>query len=163
MNVYEVIRRPLITEKGHDKREQERTLCFEVHPDANKIQIRTAVETVFKVKVADVRTSNTVGKLRRRGRFSGYGSDWKKAYVRRAKNGVTILQRGQRNRARHGRPGALRGVDDFARRLIKNAVIVGLQADADAFFHFFFFVLVQSKGEHASPLQINSVATRRSP
>jgi large subunit ribosomal protein L23 len=82
MNVYEVIRRPLITEKGHDKREQERTLCFEVHPDANKIQIRTAVETVFKVKVADVRTSNTVGKLRRRGRFSGYGSDWKKAYVR---------------------------------------------------------------------------------
>jgi large subunit ribosomal protein L23 len=82
MNVYEVIRRPLITEKGHDKREQERTLCFEVHPEANKIQIRQAVETVFKVKVADVRTATTTGKLRRRGRFSGYGSDGKKAYVR---------------------------------------------------------------------------------
>ncbi len=84
MNVYDVIRRPLITEKGHAKREAERTLCFEVHQDANKIQIKQAVETVFKVKVADVRTSVYVGKLRRRGRFSGYASDWKKAYVRLA-------------------------------------------------------------------------------
>ncbi len=82
MNVYEVIRRPLITEKGHTKREAENTLCFEVHPDANKIQIKQAVETVFKVKVQNVRTSNYVGKLRRRGRFTGYASDWKKAYVR---------------------------------------------------------------------------------
>jgi large subunit ribosomal protein L23 len=85
MNVYDVIRRPLITEKGHTKRETERTLCFEVHPDANKIQIKQAVETVFRVRVAEVRTSNLAGKLRRRGRFSGYGSDWKKAYVRLAK------------------------------------------------------------------------------
>ncbi|MDQ6707747.1 MAG: 50S ribosomal protein L23 [Acidobacteriota bacterium] len=84
MTVYDVIRRPLITEKGHDKRENERTLCFEVHPEANKIQIKQAVETVFRVRVADVRTSNFVGKLRRRGRFSGYKSDWKKAYVRLA-------------------------------------------------------------------------------
>jgi len=82
MNVYDVIRRPLITEKGHGKRETERTLTFEVHPDANKIEIKQAVETVFKVKVADVRTSNYEGKLRRRGRFVGYASDWKKAYVR---------------------------------------------------------------------------------
>jgi large subunit ribosomal protein L23 len=59
-------------------------MCFEVHPDANKIEIKQAVETVFKVKVADVRTSNFDGKLRRRGRFSGYGSNWKKAYVRLA-------------------------------------------------------------------------------
>ena len=88
MNVYEVIRRPLITEKGHAKRETERTLCFEVHPDANKIQIKQAVETVFKIKVENVRTSNYAGKLRRRGRFTGYASDWKKAYVR--------LQEGQR-------------------------------------------------------------------
>ena len=82
MNVYEVIRRPLITEKAHDKREAERTLCFEVHPDANKIQIKQAVETVFRVKVAEVRTSINSGKMRRRGRFTGYASDWKKAYVR---------------------------------------------------------------------------------
>ena len=84
MNVYEVIRRPLITEKGHQQRESDSTLCFEVHPDANKIEIRQAVETVFKIKVAEVRTSNYVGKLRRRGRFTGYASDWKKAYVRLA-------------------------------------------------------------------------------
>ncbi len=82
MNVYDIIRRPLITEKGHVKREAERTLCFEVHPDANKIQIKQAVETVFKVKVAEVRTSIYTGKLRRRGRFTGYSSAWKKAYVR---------------------------------------------------------------------------------
>ncbi len=84
MNVYDVIRRPLITEKAHAKREAERTLAFEVHKDANKIQIKQAVETVFKVKVADVRTSLYAGKLRRRGRFTGYASDWKKAYVRLA-------------------------------------------------------------------------------
>jgi len=82
MNVYDVIRRPLITEKGHGKRENERTLCFEVHPEANKIQIKQAVETVFRVKVAEVRTTNYAGKLRRRGRFTAYASDWKKAYVR---------------------------------------------------------------------------------
>jgi large subunit ribosomal protein L23 len=82
MNVYDVIRRPLITEKAHAKHEEERTMCFEVHPDANKIQIKQAVETVFRVKVAAVRTSLTAGKLGRRGRFTGYASDWKKAYVR---------------------------------------------------------------------------------
>ena len=82
MNVYDVIRRPFITEKAHGKREDERTMCFEVHPDANKIQIKQAVETVFRIKVAAVRTSLTAGKLRRRGRFTGYASDWKKAYVR---------------------------------------------------------------------------------
>jgi large subunit ribosomal protein L23 len=82
MNVYDVIRRPLITEKGHAKREAENTMCFEVHREANKIEIKQAVETVFRVKVADVRTSLTAGKLRRRGKFTGYASDWKKAYVR---------------------------------------------------------------------------------
>ena len=70
-------------------------MCFEVHPDANKIQIKQAVETVFKVKVAEVRTSlNISGKLRRRGRFTGYASDWKKAYVR--------LQAGRENARVHG-------------------------------------------------------------
>lgn len=82
MTVYDVIRRPLITEKGHEKRESERTLCFEVHREANKIEIKQAVETIFKVKVEQVRTSITAGKLRRRGRFTGYAGDWKKAYVR---------------------------------------------------------------------------------
>jgi large subunit ribosomal protein L23 len=57
-------------------------MCFEVAPDANKIQIRAAVERLFKVKVEEVRTVNGTGKIRRRGRFSGYRSDWKKAYVK---------------------------------------------------------------------------------
>ena len=79
---YQVIKKPIVTEKGVTKKEAERTLCFEVAADANKTQIRKAVETVFKVKVEEVRTSTTAGKLRRRGRFSGYRPDWKKAYVR---------------------------------------------------------------------------------
>jgi large subunit ribosomal protein L23 len=82
ISVYDVIRRPLVTEKGVTKKESERTLCFEVNADANKTQIRQAVEQLFKVKVEDVRTSTTAGKLRRRGRFAGYRPDWKKAYVK---------------------------------------------------------------------------------
>ncbi len=82
MNNYEVIRRPLVTEKGVEKKDNERTLCFEVALDANKTQVKAAVEKLFKVKVAEVRTANFDGKLRRRGRFSGYRPDWKKAYVK---------------------------------------------------------------------------------
>ena len=77
-----VIRRPIVTEKGVAKKDGERTLCFEVSSGANKTQIRQAVQALFKVKVAEVRTSTTAGKLRRRGKFSGYRSDWKKAYVK---------------------------------------------------------------------------------
>ncbi|MBX5496526.1 MAG: 50S ribosomal protein L23 [Bryobacteraceae bacterium] len=82
MTEFEVIKRPIVTEKGVSKKDEERTLCFEVHPNANKTQIKHAVERLFKVKVEDVRTAVFEGKLRRRGRFSGYASDWKKAYVR---------------------------------------------------------------------------------
>jgi large subunit ribosomal protein L23 len=82
MKLHEVIRRPVVTEKGVEKKDAERTLCFEVQPGANKIEIPAAVEKIFKVKVESVRTVNTVGKLRRRGRFSGYRPDWKKAYVK---------------------------------------------------------------------------------
>ena len=82
MNLYEVIQRPLVTEKGVAKKDSERTLCFQVHADANKTQVKAAVEKLFKVKVDEVRTATFEGKLRRRGRFSGYRSDWKKAYVK---------------------------------------------------------------------------------
>lgn len=82
MNVHQVIRRPLITEKGSVKKENERTLCFEVAPEANKIQIRAAVEKLFKVKVEDVRTVNVAGKRRGRGSYLGYLADIKKAYVK---------------------------------------------------------------------------------
>jgi large subunit ribosomal protein L23 len=80
--LHTIIKRPLVTEKGVTKKDSEQTLCFEVAVGANKTQIRQAVQSLFKVKVADVRTSTTAGKLRRRGRFAGYRSDWKKAYVR---------------------------------------------------------------------------------
>jgi large subunit ribosomal protein L23 len=82
MTIYEVIKRPIVTEKGVAKKDSEGTLCFEVASGANKVLVKAAVEQLFKVKVADVRTMNNVGKLRRRGKFSGYRSDWKKAYVR---------------------------------------------------------------------------------
>ena len=82
MNMHQVIRRPLVTEKGVQKKETEQTLCFEVNRAANKTQIKAAVEKLFRVKVREVRTVAHTGKLRRRGRFSGYRPDWKKAYVR---------------------------------------------------------------------------------
>ncbi len=82
MNLYDVIRRPLVTEKAMLKKEGERTLCFEVDVRANKSQVRAAVEKIFKVKVEEVRVAYVAGKLRRRGRFSGYRPDWKKAYVK---------------------------------------------------------------------------------
>jgi large subunit ribosomal protein L23 len=82
MTIYEILQRPVVTEKGVAKKESERTLCFEVAPDANKTQVKAAVEKLFKVKVAEVRTATFEGKMRRRGRFMGYRSDWKKAYVK---------------------------------------------------------------------------------
>jgi large subunit ribosomal protein L23 len=82
MNIYDVIIRPVVTEKGLSKKESEQTLCFEVNKNATKTDIKGAVEKLFKVKVSDVRTANFEGKLRRRGRYSGYTQDWKKAYVK---------------------------------------------------------------------------------
>jgi len=82
MTIHDIIRRPLVTEKGVTKKDEERTLCFEVALDANKTQVKTAVEKLFKVKVQEVRTATFDGKLRRRGRFAGYRPNWKKAYVR---------------------------------------------------------------------------------
>jgi large subunit ribosomal protein L23 len=80
--LYNVIRRPLITEKGMIVKESEGTLVFEVDNKATKTEVKQAVETLFKVKVAAVRTANVEGKERRRGRFAGFKPDWKKAYVR---------------------------------------------------------------------------------
>jgi large subunit ribosomal protein L23 len=80
-SLYDVIRRPVITEKGLALKEAVRTLCFEVDRDATKREIRQAVERIFKVRVEGVRTMSIRGKLRRRGRYVGYRPDWKKAYV----------------------------------------------------------------------------------
>src|ERR1700722_6981511 len=81
-SLYNVIKRPIVTEKGVAKKDAEPTFCFEVSANANKTQIKNAVQTLFKIKVEDVRTSTTAGKLPPRGRFAGYRADWKKAYVR---------------------------------------------------------------------------------
>src|ERR1700761_4497351 len=80
--VYTVIRRPLITEKGLGVKETQNTLVFEVALKATKTEVKKAVESLFKVKVGDVRTSTVEGKERRRGRYAGFRPDWKKAYVR---------------------------------------------------------------------------------
>jgi large subunit ribosomal protein L23 len=82
--LYQVIRRPIITEKGLGVKETQHTVVFEVAADATKTEIKEAVQRVFKVKVEHVRTANFHGKFRRRGRAEGYRSDWKKAYVKLA-------------------------------------------------------------------------------
>ncbi len=85
----EILKRPLITEKGTVHREATNTYQFEVAREANKLQIKQAVEKLFSVKVVSVRTALQHGKVKRLGRFSGQRPDWKKASVTLAK-GATI-------------------------------------------------------------------------
>src|SRR5215469_16491247 len=82
--LYQVIRRPIITEKGLGVKETQHTDVFEVARDATKTEIKEAVQRVFKVKVDHVRTAIFHGKMRRRGRAEGFRWDWKKAYVKLA-------------------------------------------------------------------------------
>ena len=83
MKLTDVIRRPLITEKTSIQRERDgRTIVFEVATDANKTEIKRAVETLLGSKVEQVRTAIAHGKVKRQGRFAGQRSDWKKAYVK---------------------------------------------------------------------------------
>ncbi len=82
MKLTDVIRRPLITEKTSILREDGRTIVFQVAVDANKIEIKRAVEQLFGAKVDGIRTAITHGKVKRQGRYAGRRSDWKKAYVR---------------------------------------------------------------------------------
>ena len=79
---HQIIKRPLITEKSNRQKEEGNQIAFVVDPKAGKIQIRQAVEKLFKVKVLSVRTMNVVGKKKRLGRFIGRKSDWKKAIVK---------------------------------------------------------------------------------
>ncbi|MEM6794056.1 MAG: 50S ribosomal protein L23 [Acidobacteriota bacterium] len=84
MRIEDIIRRPLITEKATLQRELAETYVFEVAINANKIEIKKAVEAQFGVKVADVRSARMHGKMRRQGRYFGFRPDWKKVYVRLA-------------------------------------------------------------------------------
>jgi large subunit ribosomal protein L23 len=78
----QVIQRPVVTEKSTIEREQQNIVTFAVHPDANKHEIRRAVEELFSVKVLDVRTNRVRGKSKRVGKFVGDKPSWKKARVR---------------------------------------------------------------------------------
>ena len=78
---YEIIRRPLITEKTTIQKEAFNQVTFEVDRKANRVEIRRAVEKIFNVRVAAVRTMQIAGKVKRRGRILGKRKDWKKAIV----------------------------------------------------------------------------------
>jgi large subunit ribosomal protein L23 len=82
MKLTDVIRRPLITEKTSILREDGRTIVFQVAKDANKVEIKRAIEQLLGAKVDSIRTSIAHGKIKRQGRFAGRRSDWKKAYVK---------------------------------------------------------------------------------
>src|SRR5512136_133380 len=81
-NPHKIILRPIITEKSTQLKDAHRIVCFEVARGANKIEIKQAVEQLFKTKVASVRTEIKTGKVRRVGRHSGKTKDWKKAFVK---------------------------------------------------------------------------------
>ena len=89
LGIYDVLKRPLVTERSMDALEHANTYVFEVHPKANKVQIRNAVERLFSVKVLSVRTAIRRGKSRRTRVREVALPDWKKAWVR-LKEGDTI-------------------------------------------------------------------------
>jgi len=80
-NVYEIIKRPILTEKTTIQKEEANKITFEVDRRVNKIEIKQAVEKIFKVKVVDVNTMMVRGKVKRVGKFKGKRPDWKKAVV----------------------------------------------------------------------------------
>ncbi|MGL1930312.1 MAG: 50S ribosomal protein L23 [Desulfotalea sp.] len=80
-NIYEVLQGPCLTEKAALLQEEDGKIVFKVHPDANKIEVKRAVELMFDVKVRDVRTANMHGKQKRVGKSVGFTQNWKKAYV----------------------------------------------------------------------------------
>jgi large subunit ribosomal protein L23 len=82
MDIRKIIKRPIVTEKATILKEKNNKYTFVVDKDANKFQIKQAVESLFSVKVESVHTSNYAGKSKRVGAHSGYKSDWKKAIVK---------------------------------------------------------------------------------
>lgn len=85
----EVVLRPIVTEKTIRQAERTNTYTFEVRENANKVQIRRAIEHLFQVGVNEVRTQRLIGKRRRMGRSVGTTGNWKKAMIR-VKEGQTI-------------------------------------------------------------------------
>ena len=81
MNIYDVIKKPLITEKTTTEKDARNIVVFVVDRDANKIEIKASVEKLFKVEVTAVKTATVAGKLKRVGKQAGKRANWKKAYV----------------------------------------------------------------------------------
>jgi len=79
---YDIIKRPIVTEKTNVQKDQFNQVTFEVDPRANRIEVRRAVEKIFNVKVAEVHTQHVLGKYKRRGRILGKRRNWKKAIVK---------------------------------------------------------------------------------
>jgi large subunit ribosomal protein L23 len=90
-DAYKIVLKPVITEKSTWLKEKNREICFEVDPRANKIEIKRAVEQLFKTKVERVRVQNKRGKVRRVGRNEGRTKNWKKAYVK-LKEGEKMIE-----------------------------------------------------------------------
>ncbi len=84
MDIYQVVKEPHITEKANLQKGEANQVSFKVHRQANKIEIRRAVEALFKTKVLNVRTMNMIGKSRRMGKHVGRKPHWKKAIVQLA-------------------------------------------------------------------------------
>ena len=89
MNSYDIVKRPIITEHSMDQM-ADRKYTFEVAKDANKIEIKNAVEEIFGVQVEKVTTMRMLGKIKRMGAHSGKRPDWKKAIVKLTENSKTI-------------------------------------------------------------------------
>lgn len=89
-----IVSRPLVTEKNHVLQEEQNKYVFEVARDVNKLEIKRAVEEIFDVQVASVRTLRMKGKVKRLGRFEGRRPDWKKAIVKLADGDVIDLYTG---------------------------------------------------------------------
>lgn len=81
MNIYEVIKKPLVSEKTTLQKDANNVIALVVNRDANKIEIKEAVQKIFKVEVKEVNTVNMAGKTKRVGKNLGKRSNWKKAYV----------------------------------------------------------------------------------
>ena len=86
MNKWEIIKGPIITEKSNDLLEKENKYTFKVSLEANKVEIKQAIEAIYKVKVVDISTVRVLPKRRRVGKYEGYRSAYKKAIVKLAKD-----------------------------------------------------------------------------
>ena len=91
-DLYNIIQRPCLTEKGNKLQESQNKVVFSVDSRANKIEIKNAVENLFNVKVSKVATTHVNGKQKRVGARSGKTSDWKKAYITLSEGKINFLE-----------------------------------------------------------------------